>query len=368
MKGKLHRERCETRRLRILYVAYPLLPVSDESCGGAEQMLCLLEREMHRRGHTTTVACCSDSHVSGELAVTSRGILGMDQFEQCNAEHLANVFRLVQDRKDAGTPFDLIHDESGSFWTHAAAIDLPVLATLHLPRSFYPAHVWRKIPLNLSFNCVSLAQARTFQDVAGLVATVPNGIDLEHYALQETKSDHLLWLGRLCEEKGAHIGLDVARQANAKLVLAGKLYPFSYHVQYCDREIIPRMQRGNGKVVFVDSPTLHKKRQLLQNAKALLIPSLADETSSLVAMEAMACGTTVIALRRGALPEIVSDGLTGFIVDSAQGMLEALADVEKIRPHDCRRRAEECFDGLRMCDDYEQLYQATATRSGTAAA
>lgn len=358
MKRDVYSEGKDTRHLRILYVAYPLLPVNVESGGGAEQMLLLLEREMHRWGHETTVACCPGSHVSGELAFTSRGAVAADDFEPCNAEHVANIRRLLRERKKAGNPFDLVHDESGSFWMHAEGTDAPVLATLHLPRSFYPAEAWQRVPANVSLNCVSLTQACTFQDVANLVATIPNGIDLEHYEFQETKSDHLLWLGRLCGEKGAHIALDVAKQANAKLILAGKLYPFSYHLQYCEREIVPRMQSGNGKVVFVDSPTRGKKLQLLQNAKALLIPSLADETSSLVAMEAMACGTPVVALRRGALPEIVADGLTGFVVDSEGELVEALAHIDIIRPRDCRRRAEECFDGSRMCEQYEGLYRS----------
>ena len=356
------------RRLRILYVAYPLVAVSAESCGGAEQMLWLLEREMHDRGHRTTVACCPNSQISGELVLTSEGARGADQFEACNAEHVANVCRLVAQRRDGGLPFDLIHDESGGFWRHAADVDTPVLATLHLPRSFYPAESWRRTPANVCFNCVSLSQATTFNGLPGPVATIANGIDLDRYEFQESKSDYVLWLGRLCEEKGAHIALDIAEQANAKLVLAGSVYPFSYHLEYCDREIVPRMQRGNGRVIFVDLPALRKKIELLQNAKAVLIPSLAEETSSLTAMEAMACGTPVIALRRGALPEIVADGITGVIANSEQEMLEALRYIGKIRPTDCRRRAENCFDGLRMCDEYEALYEAVSMQKSKHAA
>jgi len=343
--------------LNILYVTYPLLPVTKESGGGAEQMLWLLEREMHRRGHRTTVACCPGSQVAGELALTSGGADGNDQFEHCNVDHIANICELVHAREKAGAPFDLVHDESGSFWIHAGRISTPVLATLHLPRHFYPSHAWRDIAPNVTFNCVSQAQAVTFVNLADVCQTIPNGIDLAQYRLRISKADYLLWLGRVCQEKGAHIALDVACRTNAKLVLAGKLYPFSYHQQYCEREIIPGLQRANGKVVFVDSPSLRKKVELLQKARAVLIPSLADETSSLVAMEAMACGTPVIALRRGALPEVVADGVTGFVVDSPMEMLEALSHVAEIVPRRCRKRAEKYFDGRRMCDEYEQLYE-----------
>lgn len=348
--------------MNILYVAYPLLPVNAESGGGAEQMLWLLEREMHRRGHRTTVACSLGSQVAGELALTSSGAQGNDQFEHCNANHIANVCQLVRAREKAGDPFDLVHDESGSFWIHARRISTSVLATLHLPRNFYPSHAWRDIAPNVSFNCVSYAQAATFSNLADVIQTIPNGIDLQQYRLRNRKADYLLWLGRICEEKGAHIALDVACRANTKLVLAGKLYPFSYHQQYCEREIIPGLQRANGKVVFVDSPSVRKKVELLQKARAVLVPSLADETSSLVAMEAMACGTPVIALRRGALPEVVADGVTGFVVDSPMEMLGALSRVAEIAPRRCRKRAEKYFDGGRMCDEYEQLYENILTR------
>jgi glycosyltransferase involved in cell wall biosynthesis len=342
--------------LNILYVAYPLLPVSRESGGGAEQMLWLLERAMRRRGHKTTVAACAGSHVAGELAITSFGATGEDGFERCNAEHIANVCALIaaRMREDA---FDLVHDESGSFWMHAGQIRTPVLATLHLPRDFYPAHSWQRVASHVSLNCVSQAQARTLEAAPGIAGVIPNGIDLEHYRCRQKKGDYLLWLGRLCHEKGAHIALDVAHQAGMKLVIAGTLYPFSCHEQYCRQEITPRMQHAGSKAIFVDSPGLRRKSELLRRARALLVPSLADETSSLVAMEAMACGTPVIALRRGALPEVVADGVTGFIVDSPEEMADAVHRIAEIDPRSCRARAEQYFDGMRMCDEYERLYE-----------
>jgi len=275
---------------------------------------------------------------------------------------------LIRTREKTGDPFDLVHDESGSFWMHAAEISTPVLATLHLPRSFYPAQAWCNLAPNVSLNCVSCAQTATFEGIANIAQVVPNGIDLEQYPPRKKKGDYVLWLGRICEEKGAHLALDVAQQANAKLILAGKLYPFSYHQQYCEREVAPRMQRANGRAIFVESPSLRKKVSLLQKARALLVPSLADETSSLVAMEAMACGTPVIALRRGALPQIVADGVTGFVVDSPEEMRDAISRVKEIDPRDCRNRAEHYFDGSRMCDEYEELYQRVVIEAARIAA
>jgi len=137
---------------------------------------------------------------------------------------------------------------------------------------------------------------------------VPNGIEFENFnplEVRETfdwreshanmKEDYLLWLGRFCEEKGAHLAIQAARRAGMRLVLAGTIYPFSYHQQYFQREILPhldiRSRIHSIPAFLVESPKQKQKLRLLHNARAVLIPSLAEETSSLVAMEAAACGT-----------------------------------------------------------------------------
>src|SRR3569832_2330919 len=116
----------------ILYTAYPLLPVSDESCGGAEQILSTVEREMSSRGYQTTVAACDSSRVSGELFATGKEAVRDDLFEKREAEHVKKVLALIKSRN-----FSLIHDHSGSLFKYADQCDVPVLATLHLPRSLY---------------------------------------------------------------------------------------------------------------------------------------------------------------------------------------------------------------------------------------
>src|SRR5581483_7156273 len=112
--------------------------------------------------------------------------------------------------------------------------------------------------------------------------------------------------GRICEEKGAHLALEIASRAGMNITLAGKIYPFSYHQQYFEREIAPLLDRMPN-ATFISSPDARRKRQLLRQAKAVLITSLVNETSSLVAMEAAASGTPVIAFRNGALAEIVQE-------------------------------------------------------------
>lgn len=353
------------RGQRILYVAYPLLTVSDESAGGAEQMLWTLEREMTRRGVKTTVAASKGSRVAGELFPTGEPCRRPDDLERRNREHQDKIVEFVHQCAREGRPFDLVHDKSGSFWPRAAQIDVPVLATLHLPRHFYPPQYFKNIPTNASFNCVSDSQARGFAGLSGLQGVVGNGIALDLFGRNclepvPLESNHdprsgLLWLGRICEEKAPHLALDIAARAGLPITLAGKVYPFSYHQEYVDREVAPRLRRMPD-ATFMSLPCFERKRQLLGKARALLITSLADETSSLVAMEAAASGTPVVAFARGALPEIVHDRVTGFLAGEVEDAARALRRIDEIDSAACMRRARDLFSSATMTEGYARLY------------
>ena len=343
--------------LRILYIAYPLLPVTETSAGGAEQMLRVTEQQMAQRGHCTMVAACDGSHAAGKLLPTGAAAEQPDSFAQRDSEHNARILQFLARRQRTHQHFHLIHDMSGTFWPQAAALSLPVLATLHLPRSFYPPRMFENLPANVCFNCVSESQIRSFAGLPQLMGVVRNGIELARFPVTTRKGSCLLWLGRFCHEKGAHLAIQAAKKAGLPLVLAGKVYPFSYHQQYFYGEIAPHLDNG-GPVRLAEALTPAQKMQLLSHARALLVPSLADETSSLVAMEAAACGTPVIAFRRGALPEVVRHGVTGLLVNSLEEMAQAVGRLDKIKPAVCRRHAEQNFSATRMADGYEQLYRS----------
>lgn len=349
---------------RILYVAYPLLQVHDESAGGAEQILWTLEREIRRTGIHTTVAASTGSLVSGELFSTGQPCTQPDDYERRRVEHEDRVIDFVRRSAREGKPFDLIHDHSGSFWKQAAEVDVPVLATLHLPKSFYPAGSFDDVPDNVSFNCVSDSQARAFAGLIALPGVVQNGIALDCFADKDGangihRREGLLWLGRICEEKAPHLALDIAERAAMPITLAGQVYPFSYHQKYFDHEVTPRL-RTMPNAKFISTPSAELKRRLLRESEALLITSLAEETSSLVAMEAAASGTPVVAFRKGAHAEIVRDGVTGFLVeDSGQAAL-ALQNISRIAPNACLRYALENFSAVKMAERYSYLYQSLA--------
>lgn len=344
-------------RLRILYVAYPMLPVSESSCGGAEQMLWALEAEIARRGHATAVAATDGSRVSGELLATGSVPEEFDRFDVREAEHERVVLNFLKECHAHGRGLDLVHDKGGNFWRRAAEVDLPVLATLHLPRSFYPERAFAAAPANLFFNCVSASQARTFADVPQVLGVVPNGIRMEYFPPPVRERDrYLLWVGRICPEKGTHLAIDVALSAGMPLIIAGDVYPFTYHQNYFEHNVRPYLQGRRPEIHYVGAPRFTAKLKLLRHAAAVLVTTLAEETSSLIAMEAMACGTPVVAFRRGALPEVVEHGATGFLVDSTEEMAAAVHRVSEIDTTFCRRLVERKFSAARMAADYLSLY------------
>ncbi len=205
---------------------------------------------------------------------------------------------------------------------------------------------------DLFLNCVSQNQAHS-EAAAETLPVVPNGIDLEKFQVCQNKQEYLLWLGRVCPEKGAHVALRVAHRLNLPLIVAGPVHPFSAHKMYFNEQIQPLL---DDKRCYIGPVDTKRKAELLANARSLLVPSLVAETSSLVAMEAASSGTPVVAFRSGALPEIVDDGITGFIVQSEEDMAKAVLKTGAISPLTCRAKAETCFTASRMSQDYFGLY------------
>src|SRR5690606_27482152 len=231
---------------------------------------------------------------------------------------------------------DVVHLHGVDFLDYLPATDLPVVVTLHLPLSWYP-------PAALSLGervhlvAVSESQRRACGAGAAIAEVVPNGVALERYRPRARRAAFALLIGRVCPEKGVHVALRVARRAGVPLLCGGPVYPYEEHLRYFERDVAPLL---GGERRYLGPVCGGRKAELLARARCLLVTSQVDETSSLVALEALASGTPVVGFRRGALPELVESGVTGFLVDSEEEMAEAILWADRLHPADCRRAAE----------------------------
>lgn len=345
--------------LTILSVAYSLAPVRDDTAGGAEQILAIIDEALVRSGHNSIVIACEGSRSAGELVTVPRinGSLDYSSRNLAQKEMRKAIRRVLKSRV-----VDLIHMHGFDFHAYLPPAGTPALVTLHLPPSWYPREVFRLKRLRTYLNCVSATQNRACPRSEKLLPQISNGIPVEKFRMQREKEDYALVLGRICPEKGFHMALNAAIRAEIPVVVAGEVFQYEAHVQYFKKEVLPRLDGRNRR--FIGSVDLSQKRSLLSNARCILIPSLAEETSSLVAMEALASGTPVIAFAAGALTEIVEPGKTGFLVNNEVEMAEAIRHVRSISPSDCRRAAEERFSSHRMTKEYLKVYRKLTKEVG----
>lgn len=340
--------------LTVLSVAYPLAPVGPDAVGGAEQVLARLDRALVRHGHRSIVVGCEGSTVAGALVATPRpqGRIDEPVRAAAHAAHRQAIARVL-----ARWPVDLVHLHGIDFHAYLPPPGPPALVTLHLPLAWYPAEALQPARPRTYLHPVSASQRRLGPADLPLLPEIANGVEVDAFGGRHARRSFALALGRICPEKGFDIALDAARRADASLLLAGQTFGYEEHERYFREEIEPRLdhrRRFLGPVGFA------RKRRLLAAARCLLAPSLCPETSSLVAMEALASGTPVIAFPSGALADIVEHGRTGFLVRDGNEMAEAIAASGSLDPEHCREAARRRFGAERMIEAYMQLYTALA--------
>jgi glycosyltransferase involved in cell wall biosynthesis len=338
--------------MRVLSIAFALATVGDGAVGGAEQILAHIDRALVAAGHDSVVVASSNSQVHGRLFGTAAApeFITRDYYSFRYTEHSRKIQEALKSE-----PVDLIHMHGFDFYEFLPTSEIPVLDTLHLPPEWYPEWIFYMQRPNLHLNCVSESQRRGTPHGRLIAQTIQNGVqipELEPLRLSERKSAVIL--GRICREKGTHIGIEAARKAGVPLKIAGRAFGYPEHLHYFEHYIQPAL---NDRVEYLGPVGVRRKIELLDSAKCVLVPSLAPETSSLCAMEALACGTPVIAMRTGALPEIVEHGKTGFLVDSADAMADAISRVDEIDPMTCRQTAVVRFSADRMAREYMSLYE-----------
>ena len=337
--------------LTVLSVGYPFAPVTADPAGGAEQVLAQLDRTLTEVGHRSVVIAAEGSDVTGELHAVPTARRNLDEKEMARVEAMARAQVAEQLRRDR---LDLVHYHGIDFDACRVETGVPQLATLHLPISWYAEAALRS---GVRLLPVSRSQAAGAPARLPLLPPIGNGVDLDRYQPGNARLDYALVIGRVAPEKGFHDAIAAAKRAGAPLIAAGQLYSYPTHQRYFDEQVAPALDAGRRWIGPVSGEA---KARLIAQARCLLVPSTAPETSSLVAMEALASGTPVIAYRSGALPEVVTDGLTGFIVDDMEGMADAIGRIGEIDPVACRAAAEARFSARRMGAEYLRLYEKLA--------
>jgi glycosyltransferase involved in cell wall biosynthesis len=334
--------------MRIVITADPDLPVPPKHYGGIERIIDLLTRGLARRGHDVTLFAHPASSSTGRL-VPYYGQSSASTFDTvCNA---ATLTRYVLTHA-----VDVVHSFSRLQYL------LPILP-LRIPKLMtYQRKITRRSVLlgnrlsngTLHFTAISRHMMKHVADV-GIWNMVPNCTCLERYQFKSRVENDapLMFLGRIEEIKGAHLAIEVARRAGITLCIAGNVP--DDHRHYFETRIKPFIDDSN--VIYVGPVDDEEKNLLLGRARALLMPILWDEPFGIVMVEAMACGTPVIGLDRGAVPEIVDDGVDGFVRRDIDGLVEAVGRISEIDRRHCRESVERQFSDAVVTEHYLSAYR-----------
>lgn len=250
--------------------------------------------------------------------------------------------------------YDLLHFHHPEVALAAARTfsNIPVAYTLHDPLySWYKEIFELYASPNQHFISISNNQRRDAPDLP-YADTVYNGVDLEEFPFSDEAEDYLLITGRVIPEKGMKEAIQVAKQTGLRLLIIGPVYPD--HQGYFDQYIKPHL---NDKILYLGYVEREHMAKYYQKAKALLMPIQWEEPFGLTMIEAMACGTPVIALRRGSVPEVIMDKKTGFIVNSLADMVEAVGKIDTISRQACRDRVVTHFSNEKMIEAYEATFE-----------
>jgi glycosyltransferase involved in cell wall biosynthesis len=344
----------EGARLTILSVGYPFAAAGPDAVGGAEQILTAMDEALVAAGHHSLVIACGGSRIRGKL-IEVPAIEAGRQIEPGMVAHVHDCVRRAMEAALDAHRVDLIHLHGIDFSAYLPPPGPPVLATLHLPPSWYPAEALRPSRSRTWLNCVSHSQYAACPPSAFLLPPIENGVGIEDLpGPRHARRGFALMLARICPEKGQHLALQATHGSGVPLLMGGEVFPYPAHLDYFEREVQPLL---DGRRRFLGRVGLARKRRLLAAARCVLVPSLAPETSSLVAMEAAAAGTPVVAFPNGALTETVEHRRTGFLVENVREMQEAIARVDEIDAETCRRVAQTRFSRSRMVACYLEVYR-----------
>lgn len=330
---------------------------------GLEYVVYYLIEELVRRGHEVTLFGTKDSKTSARLVevlpypAAKKWIFGWSPIDYS----LASMTKAAE----MAEGFDIIHTHIGHTVCYFAnLIKTPIIETVHNPLyKFSRRHKFKKTAPNYYFKdskrrynkmhhvYVSHVQRKNISNKKNS-SVIHNGISLKDFSFKRNPKDYFVYLGYISADKGAHIAVRAAKKAGVKLKLAGS---YKGCEEYFRKKIKPYLRKDQIEYVGIANPAARNK--LLGGAKGILFPIQWEEPFGLAIIEAMACGTPVIGFNRAAVPEIVKDGKTGFVVKDEKEMIKAIKRIGEIERKDCRRHVEKYFTVERMADEYERIYE-----------
>jgi glycosyltransferase involved in cell wall biosynthesis len=344
--------------MRILQLAPLWEAVPPQAYGGTEAVVSILTEELVKRGHDVVLAASGDSQTTATLLATyHRSLRRAEDLADRNPYDWMHIAMALKEGRDC----DLIHNHAGELaMAMSHTIDTPMLTTLHCLTTPDTQFIWDRY--TGSYNTISKSQRPPLplgRGRARFMGHVYNAIDVESFPFQAEKGEDLLFLSRIAPEKGPQHAVEVAKRVGRRLILAGKVDAY-------DRRFFEEVMRDlidGDQIVFFGEADAQQKRELYRNAHCVLMPLTWEEPFGLVMPEAMACGTPVIALRRGSAPELIVHGTTGFVVDTIEEMAEAVSLVGTIDPHACREHVRRHFSPEIMADEYLRVYDDVLERA-----
>lgn len=324
--------------------------VPPKKYGGSELVVSLLTEELVKLGHDVTLFACGGSKTTGHLnEVTPKPLyetLGQFKFDAVQFQEFLAIKKAFDLGKNG--EIDVIHNHMGF---HIALLSnvspVPMITTIH--SSLSPDN--EEIALaakNSNYVSVSNAQ-RALAPYLNYVGTVYHGIENSKFTFNEKKGNYLLFLATMWKEKGVDRAIEIARKTKLKLIMAGEIRrqsDFDEISKYIDGE----------NIIYLGEVDFKEKVKLMANAKAYLFPIRWNEAFGLTVAESLACGTPVIAYPNGSLPEIIDNGETGFLVNSINEAVEAVAHIDQISKVKCRQTAVNRFDASVMAENYLNIY------------
>jgi glycosyltransferase involved in cell wall biosynthesis len=341
--------------VKIAMIVNPLIPVPPEQYGGIERIVYMLIQELKKNNHHITLYAHEHSRPGCKL-------IAYQESKNYGLKDMIKVNLLTS--KIALQNFDVVHTFGRmSNITLLMLYKLPKIVSYQLPPTLSQVKKATKIAFknSLYFTACSNFIARQISHI-GHVTTIYNGVDIKEYQFNEKVPDNapLVFLGRIQQEKGTAIAIQIAKKTNQKLIIAGNIPAEKTHQQYFDQEVEPFID--NEQIKYIGPVNNFQKNELLRNARALLMPVTWPEPFGIVMAEALACGTPVIGFNQGAVPEVVTHGLNGFVCNSLVEMIEAVNNIDTINRFNCRSITEQKFSADILAWQYEQLYTQAINR------